>query len=212
MSYPDPNKPYDIETDASNLQLGAVIKQEGVPIAFFSRKLSPAQTCYPASNKEALCIMEVLQEYHDILYGAPITIHTNHQNLMHRDLTSHCLLHWCLIIEEFAPTLVYKPGHTNVVADQLSRLPHASSAKHSKLHAKYPWTSPQEEQDSDDSIEDLELQLHEVLLHYPDDMDVFPFGFNSIKIAQQNNPITLALLQHATYIEEDFHGTRLICC
>jgi hypothetical protein len=35
-----------VYTDASNKQLGAVIMQEGTALAFYSRKLNSAQTCY----------------------------------------------------------------------------------------------------------------------------------------------------------------------
>lgn len=70
LTYPDPNKPCLIQTDASDLQLGAVIYQDSKPLAFFSCKLNGAQQRYPASDKEALCIQEVLQEYRDILHGA----------------------------------------------------------------------------------------------------------------------------------------------
>jgi hypothetical protein len=34
LTYPDPNEPLDIETDASNYQPGSVIKQHGRPVAF----------------------------------------------------------------------------------------------------------------------------------------------------------------------------------
>ena len=43
LTYPDFNKKFTIHTDASNLQLGAVISQDNKPIAFYSRKLNPAQ-------------------------------------------------------------------------------------------------------------------------------------------------------------------------
>ena len=46
LAYPDFNKPFQIHTDASHCQLGAVISQEGKPIAFYSRKLNDAQTRY----------------------------------------------------------------------------------------------------------------------------------------------------------------------
>jgi hypothetical protein len=36
LTYPDPNEPFNIETDASEYQLGAIIKQHGVPVAFFA--------------------------------------------------------------------------------------------------------------------------------------------------------------------------------
>ena len=93
LTYPDPNLPFYIETDASDLQLGAVVYQNNKPIVFFSRKLTPAQTRYPASDKEALCIQEVLQEYRGILYGSEIHIRTDHQNLTQRNLRSPRLMH-----------------------------------------------------------------------------------------------------------------------
>jgi hypothetical protein len=44
LVYPDFTKPFVIHTDASHTQLGAVISQNDKPIAFYSRKLNPAQT------------------------------------------------------------------------------------------------------------------------------------------------------------------------
>ena len=43
-----------IYTDASKTQLGSVISQEGKPIAFYSRKLNPAQTQYTTTKRELL--------------------------------------------------------------------------------------------------------------------------------------------------------------
>ena len=44
LAYPDFLQPFEIHADASHYQLGAVISQKGKPIAFYSRKLNPAQT------------------------------------------------------------------------------------------------------------------------------------------------------------------------
>ncbi len=43
IAYPAFSKPFEIYTDASAVQLGAVIAQDNRPIAFFSRKLSKTQ-------------------------------------------------------------------------------------------------------------------------------------------------------------------------
>ena len=47
----------DIYTDASTKQLGAVITQDNRPIAFFSRKLSDAQSKYTVTELELLAIV-----------------------------------------------------------------------------------------------------------------------------------------------------------
>ncbi len=44
LAYPDFSKPFEIYTDASSTQLGAVITQDNRPIVFFSRKLSKNAT------------------------------------------------------------------------------------------------------------------------------------------------------------------------
>ena len=44
LTYPDFNEQFHIHTDNSNYQLGAVIIQNGKPIAFYSHKLTGPQT------------------------------------------------------------------------------------------------------------------------------------------------------------------------
>jgi hypothetical protein len=58
LLYPDFNKPFHIHTDASHYQLGAVISQDKHPIAFYSRKLQPAQIRYTTRERELLLIIE----------------------------------------------------------------------------------------------------------------------------------------------------------
>ena len=85
--YPDFNKPFHIHTDASAIQLGAVIMQEGKPIAFYSRKLNPAQTRYTTTERELLSIVEVLKEFKTILFGQELIVHKDHEHL------TYCLLY-----------------------------------------------------------------------------------------------------------------------
>ena len=46
LTYPNFSKEFEIHTYASKLQLGACISQQNKPVAFYSRKLQPAQTRY----------------------------------------------------------------------------------------------------------------------------------------------------------------------
>ncbi len=63
LAYLDFTKPFEIYTDASTMQLGAVTTQENMPIVFFSRKLSKAQTKYSTTKIKLLAIVETLKEF-----------------------------------------------------------------------------------------------------------------------------------------------------
>ncbi len=67
LTYPDFTKPFEIYTDASTMQLGAVITQGTRPIVFFSRKLSRAQTKYSVTKIKLLAIAETLKEFQEML-------------------------------------------------------------------------------------------------------------------------------------------------
>ncbi len=60
LAYPDFLKPFEIYTDASSMQLGAMITQDNMPIAFFSRKLSEMQHKYSVTEIELLAIVETI--------------------------------------------------------------------------------------------------------------------------------------------------------
>ena len=84
LVYPNRNKPFRIETDASNFQLGAVIKQNNLTVAFYTRKLNPAQKNYTAIQKELLSIVKTLKEFCSMLLGAKLQVHANHRNITHK--------------------------------------------------------------------------------------------------------------------------------
>ena len=127
LAFPDHTQPFDVETDASDYQLGAIIKQKGHPIAYYSRMLNSAQRNYTTIEKELLSIVETFKEFRTILLGSAIQVHTDHRNLTHRltEFTTQCVLHWCLLLEEFTPTFLYKTSPDNILADALSHVPTA---------------------------------------------------------------------------------------
>ncbi len=82
LAYPDYSEVFEIYTDASSKQLGAVITQKNRPIAFFSRKLSVAQRKYSVTKIELLAIVKTLKEFKGMLWGQPIKVFIDHKNLM----------------------------------------------------------------------------------------------------------------------------------
>jgi hypothetical protein len=114
----------NINTDASTMQLGSVITQGNRPIAFFSRKLSVTQTKYSVTEFKLLAIVESLKEFQGMLWGQTIKVYTDHKNLTQDalGLTSDRIYRWRLLLEEFAPEIVYIKGIHNTVADAISRL------------------------------------------------------------------------------------------
>ncbi len=74
-------KPFEIYTDASSMQLEAMITQDNRPIAFFSRKLSETQQEYSVTDIELLAIVETLKEFKGMLWGQDIKVYTDHKNL-----------------------------------------------------------------------------------------------------------------------------------
>ena len=58
LAYPDYSQGFEIYTDSSKFQLGAVITQNNRPLAFFSRKLNTAQKKYSMTKQVLLAIVE----------------------------------------------------------------------------------------------------------------------------------------------------------
>ncbi len=124
LAYLDSSKPFEIYTDTSSTQLGAVITQDNRPIVFFSRKLSETQQKYSVMEIELLSIVETLKEFKGMLWGQDIKVYTDHKNLT-RDalgLTSDRVYCWRLLLEKYAPKIIYIKGIHNTVADAILRL------------------------------------------------------------------------------------------
>ncbi len=124
MAYPYYSVVFEIHTEASSKQLGAVINQDNRPIAFFSRKLSNTQRKHSVTKIELLAIVEALKMFKGMLWGQIIKVLTDHANLM-RDalgLTSDQVYRWRLLLKEYGPKIVYIKGIHNTVADAVMGL------------------------------------------------------------------------------------------
>ncbi len=121
-AYPDHNKLFNVDTDASDFQLGTCIIQEGRPAAYFLQKLTKSQQNYTTMEKEMLSIVATLKEFWGMLLGADIHVFTDHKNLTFDTLKTQRVLRWHTKIEEFLPILHFIEGPRNILAENLSRL------------------------------------------------------------------------------------------
>uniref|UniRef100_A0A8C5MLK4 Gypsy retrotransposon integrase-like protein 1 n=1 Tax=Leptobrachium leishanense TaxID=445787 RepID=A0A8C5MLK4_9ANUR len=132
LKQPDINLPYSLETDASDIALGAILSQKsGVknlmhPVAFYSRRLSPAEKNYSIGEKELLAIKSALEEWRHLLEGAkhPVVVYTDHRNLEYLRTAKRLRprqARWALFFARFLLHITYRPGVRNGKADALSR-------------------------------------------------------------------------------------------
>jgi hypothetical protein len=61
LAPPELGKPSETVSDASGVGLGAVLLQDGRPVAFKSRKLSPAEQNYTVTKQEMLGVVHALK-------------------------------------------------------------------------------------------------------------------------------------------------------
>jgi phospholipid-translocating ATPase len=86
LKVPDFNKPFVVQTDASDVGIRAILSQTDEkghehPIAFASRKLKPREQKYAVIEKECLAIIWALGFFYPYLYGQHFVIETDHQPL-----------------------------------------------------------------------------------------------------------------------------------
>ncbi|KAJ9508757.1 hypothetical protein QJQ45_028059 [Haematococcus lacustris] len=126
LALPDFTKAFVVCTDASLLGTGGVLMQEGRPIAYTSKKLSPAETRYTTGEQELLAIVRAVREWRCYLDGAvDVTIETDHNPLIYlqtQTTLSRRQTRWMEELSRYKYEIKYKPGVHNV-ADPISRNP-----------------------------------------------------------------------------------------
>ena len=125
LALPNFDIPFVVETDASGTGAGAVLSQNGHPIAFFSKEFCPKLRASSTYIREHVAITTAVKKWRHYLLGHPFVILTDHQSL--RDLMTQAVQtpeqHRYLIqLLGFEYTIQYRPGRENGVADALSRV------------------------------------------------------------------------------------------
>lgn len=127
LAMPDFTKQFYIETDTSKDGVGAVLMQQGHPLAFISKPLGLRNQGLSTYEKESLAILMAIEQWRVYLQQAEFVIFTDQKALVH---LNEQRLHTVWQQKVFTKLLglnyriVYKKGSENSVADALSRRPH----------------------------------------------------------------------------------------
>ena len=125
LALPDMSKPFIIETDASGLGIGAVLMQEGHPIAFISKALGPRQQGLSTYEREMLAILQAVTKWKQYLWGRTFKIRTDHVSLKYlldQKLSFPSQHLWLSKLLGFDYEIEFRKGRENVAADAFSRV------------------------------------------------------------------------------------------
>jgi hypothetical protein len=124
LRLPDFTKRFTIECDACGNGLGAVLMQEGRPIAFFSQALKGRALLLLTYEKELLSLVSAVQKWRPYLLGQPFTVKTDQQSLkflLEQKIATISQQRWISKLIGYDFIIEYKKGQENCVADALSR-------------------------------------------------------------------------------------------
>ena len=127
---PDLKKPFEVYCDASGESIGAVLTQEGHPVAYESRRLHDQEKNLGIYEKELLAVIHALDSWKHYLLGTAFVIHTDHQSIkyfMTQTKLSEKQMRWANFLSQFHFHFAHIPGKQNPVADALSRRPRVNA-------------------------------------------------------------------------------------
>lgn len=137
LSYPDPEKSFILDADASNESIGAVLSQEingqERVIAYWSKCLSKPERNYCVTRKELLAIVKAIENFHSYLYGRKFLLRTDHASLtwlLNFKNSEGQIARWIQKLEEYDFEIKHRKGSLHGNADALSRRPCSNGCRY----------------------------------------------------------------------------------
>lgn len=185
LAYYDVNSKVTLSVDASSKAFGAVLLQNGRPVAYASKSLTKAQEGYPQIEKEAAAIRYACNKFHDYIYGKELEIETDHKPLesifkKSLDRAPPRLKRILLDVTQYSPVIKYKKGTDIPLPDILSRdvdnVIEQEKSDDLEVHIVLQMTKSAKEELIEESNRDSELNvlMRVIMEGWPDDKMVLP--------------------------------------
>ena len=119
----DFSQQFIVECDASGTGIGAILIQQGQPIAFFSQALKGSSLALSTYEKEMLSIVKAIQKWRPYLLGRPFIVRTDHRSLkylLEQCITTPAQTRWLPKLLGYDYVIEYKKGLENQGVDALS--------------------------------------------------------------------------------------------
>ena len=126
LEIPNFDDSFTIEADASGDGIGAVLSQQGKPIAFMSRALGISKRSWSVYAKQMLVMVEAILIWRPYLLGRKFIIRTDQKSLkylLEQRITTPDQQKWVAKLLGYDYEIQYRPGRENTAADALSRKP-----------------------------------------------------------------------------------------
>ncbi|GJY36212.1 transposon ty3-G gag-pol polyprotein [Tanacetum coccineum] len=126
LGLPNWSLPFTLECDASGVGIGAVLTQNGRPLAYFSAPLKGSMLSWSTYEKEMLAVVKAVRKWRHYLLGRPFVVKTDHMSLkylLEQRLTTPAQAQWLPKLLGYDYKIEYKKGVSNIGADALSRRP-----------------------------------------------------------------------------------------
>lgn len=215
IAYPQFDKPFILQVDASDVGISAILAQKLIDpdnikrehvIGYASRTLSSVERRYSATERECLAIVYGCNHFRPYLEGVRFSIITDHKALrwLHttKDLNSR-LARWAMQIAAYDVDIQHRSGADNTNCDALSRAPIDDSPI--PIIAPAPLNSLHSPSSTyNDFTPPSSPVLHSILpstlslanIHFGDNIHLY----DEIRTAQSQDPNLLPLL---TYLQDN---------
>ncbi|KAA0058382.1 Transposon Tf2-6 polyprotein [Cucumis melo var. makuwa] len=126
LALPNFNQPFEIETDASGVGVGAVLTQLNRPVAFFSHTLAMRDRAKLVYERELMVVVLAVQRWRPYLLGTKFVVKTDQKSLkflLEQRTIQPQYQKWVAKLLGYLFEVVYKSGLENKAVDALSRKP-----------------------------------------------------------------------------------------